>query len=165
MEFIDLIKNRRSIRKYQDKPVPKEVLQELLDCARLAPTAANGQQWLIGCVTDKAKLQPIAEATLWGKFIKNAPACFAVFCKADNQFSSDDGCSAAMNIIYGATSKGLGSCWVWGDGAPYGDAVRDILHVPKDYRLVALVPLGYPAESPKPEKKPLADVSFWNSYN
>ena len=70
-----------------------------------------------------------------------------------------------MNIIYGAASKGLGTCWVFGDGAPYGDTVRDILHVPADYRLIALVPVGYPAESPRPEKKPLAEVSFWNSYH
>jgi nitroreductase len=58
---------------------------------------------------------------------------------------------------------GLGTCWVWGDSAPYADAVRDMLHVPEDYRLIALVAAGYPAESPKPRKKTLAEDSFWDT--
>lgn len=165
MELIDVIKNRRSVRRYQDKPVPKNVLEEILDCARLAPTGANGQKWLIGCITDKKLLQQVAGATLYGKFIKDTPACFAVFGVSDHPFASDDGCAATMNIIYGASSKGLGTCWVWGDGAPYADVVRDILHVPRDYRLISLVPAGYAAEKPgNPAKKPLSEVVFWDSY-
>lgn len=165
MELIDVIKNRRSVRRYQDKPVPKEDLEEILDCARLAPTGANAQKWLFGCITDKKLLQQVAAATLYGKFIKDTPACFAVFGVADHQFSSDDGSAATMNIIYGAAAKGLGTCWVWGDGAPYSDTVRDILHVPKDYRLIALVPAGYAAEKPSgPAKKPLSEVGFWDLY-
>lgn len=165
MELIDLIKNRRSVRKYQDKPVPKEALQEVLDCARLAPTAGNAQQWLFGCITDREQLGKVADATLYAKFIRNSPACFAVFCRSDHQLPVDDGCAATMNIIYGAAALGLGTCWVWGDNAPYADVIRDILHVPEDYRLITLVPTGYPAESPKPRKKPLAEVSFWDSFN
>lgn len=165
MELIDLIRNRRSVRKYQDKPVPREVLGEVLDCARLAPTAGNGQQWLFSCITDKELLKHVADATLCGKFIKSVPACFAVFGKADYRYAVDDCCAATMNLIYAAGSKGLGTCWVWVDGAPYDEAVRGILNVPAGYRLISLVPVEYPAESPKPAKKPLAEVSFWDSYS
>lgn len=165
MELIEAIKNRRSVRKYQDKPVPKEVLQEILECARLAPTGANGQKWLFGCITDKKLLKEVSDATLYGKFIKDTPACFAVFGIAEHPFSSDDGSAATMNIIYSAAAKGLGTCWVWGDGAPYADTIRDILGVPKEYRLIALVPTGYAADKPgSPPKKPLKEISFWNSY-
>lgn len=164
MEAISMIKNRRSIRRYEDRPVPKEVLQEILDCARLAPTAGNAQAWLFGCIDDKELLGKLAEATLYGKFIGKSAACFAVFCRTDHQLPVDDGSAATMNIIYGAAALGLGTCWIWGNTAPYADDVRKLLGVPEEYRLIALVPVGYPAEMPQPRKKPLQDVSFWNVY-
>lgn len=144
--------------------MPKEVLQEILDCARLAPTAGNAQAWLFGCITDKTLLGKVAEATLYAKFIRNSPACFAVFCHTSHQLPVDDGCAATMNIIYGAAALGLGTCWVWGNGAPYADDVRKVLGVPEEYRLIALIPAGYPAEAPQPRKRPVADVSFWDAY-
>jgi nitroreductase len=165
MELMEIIKNRRSVRRFDDRPVPKEVLQDILDCAHLAPTAGNAQPWLIGCITDKDQLQHVADATLYGKFIKKSAACFAVFSNANHVQAVEDGCAATMNIIYGAASNGLGTCWIWGNGAPYAEAVRDILHVPDGYKLIALIPTGYPAEAPHPAKKPLETVSFWDSYN
>jgi nitroreductase len=159
-----MIKNRRSVRRYLDKPVPKEMLQEIFDCAHLAPTGGNAQQWLFGCITDKELLSKVADATLYGKFIKNVPACFAVFYARDHHLGSDDGCAATMNIIYGAAAHGLGTCWVWGDNAPYVEEVRKILGVPEQYRLISLVPVGYPAEAPEVPKKPVTETSFWNTY-
>lgn len=164
MEFIDIIKSRRSIRIYQDRQIPDDVLEQILDCARLAPSAINIQPWLIGCVTDKKLLEKIAGITDHGKFIKDCAACFTVFCEKDKKYYLEDGCAATMNIIMAAAAKGIGTCWVAGDKKAYVGEIRKILKVPEKYTLVSLIAAGYPAESPKPLKKDLNEVTFKDQY-
>lgn len=162
MELIDVIKNRRSVRKYQDRPIPDDIINDLLDCARLAPTAINIQPWLIGCVTDKTLLERLANLADHGRFIKGSAACFAVFCEKGQKYYLEDGCAATMNIITAAAARGIGTCWVAGDKKEYVEPVRRLLNVPEKYTLVALIPAGYPDEAPKKDKKMLEAVSFRN---
>lgn len=164
MDLLDVLKSRRSIRRYKDQPVPEHLLSEILDCARLAPTAINIQPWLIGCVTDKVLLERLASATDHGAFIKNSAACFAVFCEKDKKYYLEDGCAATMNIITAAAARGLGTCWVAGDKKLYTEAVRTLLEVPDSYTLVSLVAAGYPDEAPEPAKKALSAVSFRDTF-
>jgi nitroreductase len=164
MDLIDVIKGRRSIRKYQDKPIPADTLREVLDCARLAPTAINVQPWLIGCVTDKTLLERLANTTDHGKFIKGSAACFAVFCEKGQKYYLEDGCAATMSIILAAAAKGIGTCWVAGDKKEYAEAVRRLLNVPERYTLVSLIPAGYPGEAPDRDKKKLDEVSFTDIF-
>jgi nitroreductase len=159
----DLLKARRSVRKYENKPVPEDVIDEILECGRLAPTARNAQPWLIGAVSDKQLLQRLADLTDHGKFIADCGVCFAVFCKKDEKYYLEDGCAAAMNIIHACIPLGLGSCWVAGDKKPYADSVRQLLNVPESHTLVALVSAGYPGEkNPPKDKKPQKLVIFKN---
>ena len=164
MDFTDVIKSRRSIRRYQEKAIPQKDLDEVLLCAHLAPTAINIQPWLIGCVTDRALLQKLGEIADHGHFIKDAAACFTVFCEKGQKYYLEDGSAATMNIIYACSARGIGTCWVAGDKKAYVDDVRQLLNVPEKYTLVALVPAGYPAEQPKPSKKPIEDVAFRDRY-
>ncbi len=164
MDFTDIIKSRRSIRRYQPKDVPQKDLDDVLNCARLAPTAINIQPWLIGCVTDKALLKKLASVADHGKFIGDAAACFAVFCERGQKYYLEDGCAATMNIIYACAAKGIGTCWVAGDKKAYVEDVRKLLSVPDNYTLISLVPAGYPAEQPKPAKKETGDVTFKNRF-
>lgn len=164
MELIDVIKARRSIRKYEDRPIPGDVINDILDCARLAPTAINIQPWLVGCVTDKALLERLANLADHGRFIKGSAACFAVFCEKGQKYYLEDGCAATMNIITAAAAKGIGTCWVAGDKKEYAEPVRRLLNVPETYTLVSLVAAGYPDEAPKKEKKKPEEVTFMNSY-
>jgi nitroreductase len=164
MDIIDVIKARRSTRKYKDRPIPAEVLDDILDCARLAPTAINIQPWLIGCVTDKTLLERLANLADHGRFIRDSAACFAVFCEKDQKYYLEDGCAATMNIILAAAAKGIGTCWVAGDKKAYVEPVRRLLNVPDRYTLVSLIAAGYPDEAPKKEKKNLDQVSFLNTY-
>ncbi|OPY28227.1 MAG: nitroreductase A [Methanocella sp. PtaU1.Bin125] len=164
MELIDVIKSRRSVRKYKDRPISAEIIDELLDCARLAPTAINIQPWLIGCVTDKTLLEQLAGLADHGRFIKGSAACFAVFSEKGQKYYLEDGCAATMNIITAAAAKGIGTCWVAGDKKEYAEAVRRLLDVPESYTLVSLIPAGYPDEAPKKEKKKLAEVTFRDVY-
>ncbi len=165
MDFTDIIKSRRSIRRYQEKSIPQKDIDDILNCAHLAPTAINIQPWLIGCVADKNLLQKLAGKTDNGKFIKDAAACFAVFCEKGQKYYLEDGCAATMNIIYACAARGIGTCWVAGDKKAYVNDVRKLLNVPEKYTLVSLIPAGYPAEQPKPSKKETGEVTFRDRHS
>lgn len=163
MDAIECMKTRRSIRAFQDKPVPKEVIEDIVDCGRLAATAINIQPWMFICVQDKAMLQKIADTTDHGKFIAQAPVCIAVFCE-DTKYYLEDGSAATQNILNAARAHGLGSCWVAGDKKPYCSSMRDMLGLPVNYKLVSLVAIGYPATENNPPKKPLSEVLRWERF-
>jgi nitroreductase len=160
----ELIKARRSVRKYLDRPVPEETIDDILDCGRLAPTAMNLQPWLVGAATDKALLKRLAELADHGKFIADSAVCFTVFSDTSAKYRLEDGVAATMNIIHAAWAHGLGTCWVAGDKKQYCEDVRKLLNAPKTHSLIAIIPAGYPAETPQPKgKKALKDVSFRNA--
>jgi nitroreductase len=163
MTATDLIKSRRSVRRYMLDRIPEDVVEDILDCARLAPTARNTQPWLIGAVKDRNLLNKLGSTADTGSFIADAAVCFAVFSIRDEKYYLEDGCAATMNIIHACEAHGLGTCWVAGDKKGYAEDVRKMLNVPRDYTLVALIPAGYPAEKPAEKaKKPKGEVTFIN---
>jgi nitroreductase len=161
-ELTGVIKQRRSIRKFKPKPVPEEIIKDILDCARLAPTAINIQPWLFGAVTDSDLKRQIAEITDHGKFIKDCAVCFAVFADSTRKYFLEDGCAATENILLACTAHGIGSCWVAGHKKNYVHAIRELLNVPEPYTLIALIAAGYSDERPSPAKKQLNEVIFLN---
>jgi nitroreductase len=163
MNAIECMKSRRSIRSFRNEPVPRAIIEEIVDCARLAATAINIQPWIFIAVDDAGLRRTIADATDYGKFIEFAPVCIAVFCR-DVKYFLEDGSAATQNILNAARAHELGSCWVAGDKKAYAARVCKILEVPNEYRLVALVAIGRPAEEPHPEKYPLSRVLRWNSF-
>ncbi len=163
MEILRILKERRSIRKYQKKEIPKEIIEDIIDCARFAPTAINIQPWEFIVVTDKNMREKIADITDYGKFIKDAPVCIVVFCK-DTKYYLEDGSAATTYILLAAKSYGLGSCWVAGDKKGYAGKIRELLGVPEGYKLISLISIGYPAEEPKPRKRDLKELLHWEKW-
>jgi nitroreductase len=163
MDAITCLKTRRSIRTFRPDPVPAALVEDLVDCARLAPTAFNRQSWTFVTVCDAGARATIAETTGHAAFIAEAPVCVAVFC-GPTEFWVEDGCAATENLLIAAHAHGLGACWVGGYQTPYAAAIGDLLGAPSDQRLLALVAVGYPAESPVVEKRPLADVLRWERF-
>ncbi len=161
-EVIKVIKKRRSVRKFEPKPVPGEIIKDILDCARLAPTAINIQPWLFGAVTSSDLKREIADMTDHGKFIKDCAVCFAVFTDSTKKYFLEDGCAATENILLACTAHGIGSCWVAGHKKAYVDSIRKLLKVPEPYTLIALVAAGYSNEKPSPKKKSLDEVTFFD---
>lgn len=89
-----------------------------------------------------------------GKFITEAPVCFAIFGERNAKYYLEDCCAATENLILGLQAYGVGSCWVAGDKKEYAEEIRTLLNVPEKYTLVALVPAGLPLEiSPVPKKE------------
>jgi len=164
MEAIEAIKSRASVRAYKPDPVPREVLQELVDCGRRAPSAMAVHPWHFVVVTQPDLRREIAGLTDYGRFIADAPACIVVLCEGGKYFL-EDGCAAVENILIAASAHGLGACWVAGDKKAYAERVRDLLGAPESQRLVALLPVGYPASQPRPKDKPGLDkVLHWDKW-
>lgn len=164
MDALSAIRRRCSVRKYQARSVSRELIEKVVDAGRLAPTAWGKQPWEFVVITDADMKSRIADITDYGKFIKNAPACIAVFCE-DTKFYLEDGCAATENMLVAATALGLGTCWVAGDKKEYADTVRELLAVPSSYRLVSLIPIGYAKSKPQPKRKrALRNLLHWEKY-
>jgi len=163
MDAIQALKTRRSVRVYTSEPVPRSVLEDIVDCARLAPTAMNAQPWEFVVVTDPGKLRALAEITGHAKFLGEAPAGVVVLTRETEYYLED--CSAAIeNLLLAATAHGIASCWVAGEKQTYAPAICRAVGAPEGYRCVAIVSLGYPGEQPQIEKRPLSDVLHWETF-
>jgi nitroreductase len=163
MEAIEGLKTRHCVRVYTGQSVPREVIEDIIDCARLAPTARNEQPWEFVVVTDPTRLHSIAQKTDFGRFIATAPVCVAVFCK-DSKYYLEDGSNATLSILLAAKAYGLGACWVAGDKKTYADDIRKEVGAPSGYKLISLVPIGYPAEQPHKPKRSLHEVLHWEMF-
>ena len=166
MDFIETVKIRRSVRDYQNKPIPKEILQNLVDAGRFAPTARGVEPWEFIIITERATLKKIGELAENGRFVSQAAACIAVFC-AETKYYLEDGCAATENILLAATAFGIGSCWVAGDKKPYCKDVSSILNVPPSFNLVSLIALGYPASEKAfriIERRSLKEIIHWEKF-
>jgi nitroreductase len=163
MQAIEALKTRRSIRTYTAQPVERQIIEEIVDCARLAPTAMNDQPWDFVVVTDKAALASIPPILGHAEFIANAAFAVLVLSRLTG-CAVEDCCAATENLLIAAAAHGLGSCWVAGAQQAYAPAVAKAFGAPEDRQLIAIVSFGYPAESPVIEKRSLAEVLHWERF-
>jgi len=166
MEAMEILKIRRSVRAYKDKPIAKEALEKIVDAGRFAPTARNVQPWEFIVITNPLILKEIAGLAENGRFIASGKACIAVFC-SDTKYYLEDGAAATENILLAATSLGIGSCWVAGDKKPYCSRINKLLNTPDSYKLVSLVALGYPESENSfkaADKRSLEELIHWESF-
>ncbi len=154
MEFYKVIRLRRSIRAYKDKEIPEEVLLRILEAARLAPSAKNRQPWKFIVVRDENLRDKLAKAACYQNFVKEAPVVIVAVATEPTYIMTNgvpayavDLAIATEHIALAATNEGLGTCWI---GAYHEDKVKEILQIPQKYKVVALLPLGYPKEDPEP---------------
>ncbi|MEM0006854.1 MAG: nitroreductase family protein [Candidatus Bathyarchaeia archaeon] len=144
MEVFEAVQKRRSIRAYESTPVPIDKIMRVLEAGRLAPSAGNIQPWHFVVVTDAEKRERLAQG-MFAKFLKEAPVVI-VGCgnqKASPKWFMVDVAIAMQNMVLTATGMGLGTCWV---GSFDESQVRELLKIPENYRVVALLALGYPRE-------------------
>lgn len=157
MDFYDVIKSRRSVRKFTDEPVPEEKLRIILEAARLCPTWANKQGVRYIVVKDSDRMSKLRDAT-GQKWTKTAPM-FVVVCidprrsginKNRLEYFMVDAAIGFTHMILAATNEGLGTCWIgWFDE----EAVQNILEIPKKVRVIGITPLGFPDYTPKPQER------------
>jgi len=164
---VTIIQARHSIRHFKDTPIPEEIIRKVLDCAKSAPSARNIQPWLFGTITDQKLREEIADLTTHGKFIAEAPVCFAVFGERDQEYVLEDCCAATENILIALTGYGIGSCWVAGEGKEYAEPIRKLLGVPEKYKLISLIAAGEAKTEGfvLAKKKLLQDITFKNRFS
>ena len=168
MDFFELVKARRSVRAYQPQPVEEDKLEQILEAANRAPSAGNLQAYVILVVRHDATKQALVRAALGQEFVAQAPVVLAFFAhrlmsaskykqRGAELYSVQDATVACTYAQLAATALGLGSVWL---GAFNDDEVSRILKAKPDWRPVALLPLGYPAESPEPTpRRPLEELA------
>lgn len=158
MGVMEAIRGRRSIRSFMDRPVEEEKLSAVLEAGRLAPSARNLQDWRFIVVRDPATRKRLAEAARNQEFVGQAPVVIAACGTSDMVMTCGqpayvlDVAIAVDHMTLAAVAEGLGTCWI---GAFYEDKVKEILGIPEQIRVVALLPLGYPEQAarPTPRKK------------
>jgi nitroreductase len=158
MDAITCLKSRRSIRSFTTADVDAATVTDVLDCARLAPTAMNKQPWSFVVVRRAELRHRIVELAGHAEFLRTAPVAIAV-CLDEWDYWKEDGSAATMAILLAAHAHGLGACWVSMEPHPYAAAVKALLGVPEGRHLLAVVAVGHPAETPAPEKRAL-DVHY-----
>ena len=164
MDFFEAVKRRSSVREYASTPVARGDLEKIIDCARLSPTARGEEPWEFVVVTDKEKIKELGEMTDHGKFLSRGQAAVAVISK-DTKYYLEDCSAATENILLGAAALGIGSCWVAGDKKGYAADIKRALSVPREYKLVSLIALGYPGGPPSSHpKRALEDTLHWERF-
>ncbi len=164
MDTIDAIMKRRSIRKYEPKPLPDEHLQAVLEAGRQAPSAANRQPWHFIVVADRDEKQRLAEACSGQTWMADASVIIAGIGKpaANEKWHRVDVGIAMQNMILAATALGYGTCWI---GAFDQEEVKAALGVPDELTVVALTPVGVPADQPEARpRQPLSEFASLGRY-
>ena len=165
MSLIDVILSRRSIRRYENKNVPEEVLQQILEAGRQAPSAANRQPIRFVIVKDEDLLKKLCN-NLISRFVKKAPlaivGCANIKSLLTGKWAVVDTTIAMQNMVIAAWALGIGSCWI---GACDKNKIKELIGIPDEWKVVAVLTFGYPAEHPKQrKKKPFEKLFNFNSF-
>ncbi len=169
--IMDVIERRRSIRSYKPQEVKEADLNYVLQAFRKAPSAKNLQPWKLVLVKDKKKINDLSIACNNQTFLIEAPLLI-VACASENEaygvmggymnsYPIDVGI-AMDHLMLAATERGLGTCWI---GSFKEKLVKDLLDIPEGIRVVALTPLGFPAEEGEiKSRKPLSKIICYDKY-
>ncbi|MFP4106614.1 MAG: nitroreductase family protein [Phycisphaerae bacterium] len=167
MDFFEVITERRSVRNFTGEPVPREALEELVRAGIEAPSGVNAQlrQYIIIDEPETMdELRPISAA------MKNAPAAIVVVMDPTptkfGEYWIQDASAAMQNMHLAAVAMGYGSCWIEGPRSRCEKDLRDLLGVPENLRVWAILAVGAPAVRPRrPEKSEFINVVHYNRFS
>jgi nitroreductase len=172
MECLEAIEGRRSIRKFKDSSIGKEVIMELLKAAQMAPSGGNLQARDFIVVSEKRIKEQLTKAALEQSFFEQAPIVIVVVANIERSslkygsrgelYAIQDATASVMNLLLAAYSRGLATCWV---GAFEENAVCILLGLPHKIKPIAIIPIGYSDEKPNaPRRMELDRVVHWETW-
>jgi len=165
MDVLEAIKGRRSIRKYKKLPISEEQVMQILEAGRWAPSKGNSQPWKFITLKNVRRLSDLAEAIPTGKFMAEAPLAIAVVVNPKaSKHPEQDGAAATQNMLLAAHALGLGACWISVYGTGCEEKAKQLLQIPDEEWLLAIVSIGHPAETPEKERKGLDEIAFTDKY-
>lgn len=164
MFLADVVLSRRSIRRYEQKEIPKDMLDRILEAGRQAPSAMNRQPWHFIVLTDYEIKKELSKG-FFNRHIKDS-AVTVVGCAytglIERKWSIVGTSIALQNMVIATWAMGVGSCWI---GDFKEDKIKQLLNIPAKWKVVALVSFGYSAEKPKPKrKKPVEKIVGFNKF-
>jgi len=157
MDVFEAIRTLLAVRRYHDKPVPEDVLRQVLEAGRLSASAMNKQPWQFVVVQDPSMLRQLGTVAQTGPYISEAPLAIVVVIEP-SRFALADAGRAVQDMLLTAWDAGLGSNWV-GSGGP---AAKELLGIPEELDVVAILPFGYPAGATgqgQKTRKPLSEIA------
>ena len=160
-DFNELVKIRRSHRKFTDAEISPEHVQSILRAALMSPTSNSQRAWQFVVVDDKTDIEKLADAKdLGSQFMKGAPLAIVVLGDPQkNDCWVEDGSIAAVSMQYQAEELGLGSCWVQmrgrglADGTPADEVIRGVLDIPANLNTLCIIAVGHKADERKPQNE------------
>ncbi len=165
MDVLDVIRTRRSIRRYTAGLVSEEDINRILEAGRWAPSADNSQPWTFVVLRSLEMRKKLAGTLPWGGFLSQAALGFAVVIdETASSHAAEDGAAATENMLLEAHSLGLGACWIGTYGSAHEASAKKVLKVPEDKRLLSVIAVGYPAETAHTTRKSLAGLVFTDQY-
>jgi nitroreductase len=163
MDTYDAVRTMLAVRQYQDKPIPEDVVQKIVEAGHLSGSSMNLQPWRFVVVQNRETLRRIGELAKSGPYVAQA-ALAVVVAIEKTQFAVSDASRAIQSMMLYAWSEGIGSNWVGFSGLA---SVNALIGIPADLDILAIVPFGYPATAigrGKKKRKPLAEVAFKERY-
>lgn len=161
MDFLELCKSRRSVRRYEEEEVPEEAILKILEAGRWAPSGLNNQPWKFMVVKEREKINELARFTKYRHIVERAKVLIIVFLDLDEMYDRTKDVQAIgasiQNMLLEAHDLSLGSCWI-GEVLNRRKEVEKFLGVPENLELMAFITLGYPSESPRSSRKSLEEI-------
>jgi nitroreductase len=161
MDVFESVRTVLAVRRFQDVPVPEEVVRRIVEAAHLTGSSRNLQPWHFIVVQDKETLRTLGSMAPSGPYIADAPLAVVVVIE-ESVFSVSDASRAIQSMVLTAWADGLGSNWV-GFAGRY-EEVKGLLGIPAEMDILAMVPFGYPAEGNlgkgKKNRKPFGEVVY-----
>ncbi len=163
MDTFETIRTMLAVRKYQDKPIPSEIVRRIVEAGRLTGSSMNQQPWHFIVVENKEALRKLGALAPYGRYTAEA-ALAVVVAVEPSRFSLSDASRAIQSMMLAAWSEGIGSNWVGFLGM---DEVKPLLGIPERLEVVAIVPFGYPAQAVgkgMKSRKPLSEVAHREKF-
>lgn len=186
LTYSELIKNRRSIREFLDKKVSTETIKEILQDACLAPSSHNKQPWEFIVITDRQLIKRLSDESRknllneiennqassnkefksWlsddnANVFYNAPCLIFIVGKNDYNHFKDDCSLAAAYLMFAATARGLGSCWIGLGAHINSQELKKEINLPTNYEIVAPIVIGYPTNIPPETPRKALEILCW----
>ena len=163
MEAFDAVRTLLAVRRYQDRPIPENIVKKIVEAGRLTGSAMNLQPWTFIVVQDRETLRRLGSLARSGPYVAEAP--FAIVVAIDKTgYAVSDASRAIHSMLLVAWSEGVGSNWVGFGGM---GKVNALLEIPTGLDALAILPFGYPAEKigrGKKNRKPLRAIAHRERY-
>lgn len=159
MDVFEAVRTILAVRNYEDKPVPQEIVRKIVDAGQLTASSMNLQPWHFVVVQEPDTLRRLGTLAKTGPYISGSGLAVVTAIEKESKFGVSDASRAAQDMMLTAWAEGVGSNWVGFGGL---DEVKELLSIPGEFDVLAIIPFGYPAQAVgrgKKQRKPLGEIA------